>query len=249
MKNSLALQLYSLRRETALDPEATLRRVPSLGFDSVELAGTYGWPADQWKALLAETNLTVAGAHTGLEALQKQWTTHAGFAAAIGHTRLIVPWLAESFRTPEGYRAAAGQLNELGRRAQAEGLALLYHNHAFEFDRLADGSCGMEILLRETDPAVLRFEIDTYWVERAGRDCAAFIDQHAARIGMIHAKDLRKRDNANVPAGQGDVDFRAIVPWARQNGWPIVVEYEGDNALQAVTESARYLQTLQPRLE
>ncbi len=88
------------------------------------------------------------------------------------------------------------------------------------------------------------FEVDTHWVERAGRSARDFIRQHAPRIGLIHAKDCRKRDGADVPAGQGDVDFPAIIELARQNAWPVVVEYEGENALAAVTESARYLRTL-----
>jgi hypothetical protein len=30
------------------DSVGTFRRVPTFGYDSVELAGTYGWSADQW---------------------------------------------------------------------------------------------------------------------------------------------------------------------------------------------------------
>lgn len=224
----LALQLYSLRRETADDPDKTVRCVPSLGYDAVELAGTYGWPAEKWKQLLAETKLSVVGAHCPLDQIKTQMPFHR----AIGNPRLIVPSL------PKGmdYRHAARQLNVLGRHGE---FAILYHNHAHEF---ADG--GMDILLAETDPALVAFEVDTYWVERGGGDSRAFIEQNADRIGMIHAKELRKRDNADVPAGQGDIDFKFIVPLARQRGWPVVVEYEGANAVTAVTESARYLRAL-----
>jgi sugar phosphate isomerase/epimerase len=225
MKSSLALQLYSLRRETAADPEHTLRLVPSLGFDSIELAGTYGWPAEKWSRLLAETGLSLVGAHCPLDEIQRQ----SPFYRAIGLRRLIVPAL------PRGmdYRQGARRLNELARHS---GFEIFYHNHAHDF---ADG--GMEILLAECE---VKLELDTYWVERAGLRAHEFIRQHADRIGIIHAKDLRRRDNADVPAGQGDVDFRAIIPLARQRGWPIVVEYEGDNAIPAVAESARYLKSL-----
>jgi len=162
----------------------------------------------------------------------------------VQNRRIIVPALPDRLRTLTGYREAAKCLNELGRRAQAEGFELLYHNHAFEFGKLADGSCGIDILLRETDPQLVRLEVDTYWVERGGRDSRAFIEQHAARIGTIHAKELRKRDNGDVPAGQGDIDWQFIIPLARKNGWPVIVEYEGHNAVAAVAESARYLSTL-----
>ncbi len=238
MNLALALQLYSLRRETAGNADAIVRQVPALGYDGVELAGTYGWSAEQWRKILSETALTVVGAHHRLDELEGAFDFHR----ALGNHRLIVPSL------PKGldYRQGAQRLNNLGQRAKAAGFTLFYHNHAAEF---ADG--GMDILLTETDPGVVAFEVDTYWVERAGQNACDFIRQHVTRVGMIHAKDCRKRDGADVPAGQGDVDFPAIIELARQNAWPVVVEYEGspgagrgENALTAVAESARYLRTL-----
>jgi sugar phosphate isomerase/epimerase len=243
MQNSIALQLYSLRHESANDPERVVRQVPSLGFDSVEIAGTYGWSADQWKTILAETKLRVVGAHVSLESLEKEWDVPTKFQRAIGNTRLVVPWLPKELQTMEGFSEVAKRLNALGVRAKSEGFTLLYHNHAFEFPPLANGRCGMDILLAETDPQLLSFEVDTYWVERGGRDSREFIQQHAARIGTIHAKEF-SRDGRDVPAGQGDVDWNTIIPLARRHGWPIIVEYEADNAVAAVAASARYLRGL-----
>jgi sugar phosphate isomerase/epimerase len=240
---SLALQLHSLRREAANDPEAILRLVPSLGFDGVETAGTYGWSADQWRRLLTETKLQVVGAHVGLEALESDWDVQAEFQLAIGCPRLVVPSLPKDLQTVEGFSEAARWLTALGNRAKSEGLALFYHNHACEFLPMDDGRCGMDILLAESDPALLGLEVDTYWVERGGVNSREFIQQHAARIGMLHAKEYC-RDGRDVPAGQGDVDWKAIIPLAHSHGWPVIVEYEADNALAAVEASARYLRKL-----
>jgi sugar phosphate isomerase/epimerase len=101
----------------------------------------------------------------------------------------------------------------------------------------------MDILLAETDPQILSLEVDTYWVERGNRNSREFIQQHAARIGMILAKEFC-RDGRDVPAGKGDVDWKAIVPLARSRGWPIIVEYEAEKALVAVAASAQYLSAL-----
>src|SRR5207302_11460179 len=107
-----------------------------------------------------------------------------------------------------------------------------YHNHAFEFEPLDEnGVRGIDILLNETDAADVQFEFDTYWLEKGGEEARAFLKKHAARTGMIHAKDLRKRDGADVPAGQGDVDFKTIIPLAKARGWPVAVEYEGADAI------------------
>jgi sugar phosphate isomerase/epimerase len=243
MPNPLALQLHSLRHEIAADPDAVVRRVPSLGFDGVETAGTYGWSADGWNEILAETNLRVVGAHIGLEHLESEWKTQTEFQRAIDNSRVVVPSLPKNLQTREGYSEAAKRLSSLGRRAKSEGLALFYHNHAYEFSPVAEGRCGMDVLLAETDPAALSLEVDTYWVERGGVNSRDFILRNAARIGMIHAKEFC-RDGRDVPVGQGEVDWRTIIPLARNRGWPIVVEYEADNPLEAVAESARYLHGL-----
>ena len=243
MPNSLALQLYSLRHETAVNAEDVVRSVPSLGFDSVETAGNYGWSADQWEKILAETKLQIVGAHVGLETLEKEWDAQMKFQRAIGNQRLVVPSIPKNMRMAEGFSDAAGRLNALGDRAKSEGFALLYHNHAYEFMPLTDGRCGMDILLAEADPQLLSLEVDTYWVERGGRNSREFIQQNVSRIGLLHAKEYC-RDGRDVPAGQGDVDWKFIVPLLRNRDCPIIVEYEADNAVDAVAASARYLREL-----
>lgn len=178
-----------------------------------------------------------------LETLESEWDAQAEFQHAIGCPRLVVPSLPKDLLTAKGYSEAARRLTALGNRAKSEGLALFYHNHAYEFSLMPDGRCGMDVLLAETDPALLGLEIDTYWVERGGVKSRDFVRQNAARIGMLHAKEFCG-DGRDVPAGQGDVDWKVIIPLARSHGWPVIVEYEADNALAAVEASARYLHSL-----
>ncbi len=242
----LYLQLYSLRHETAADPEGTLRRVPGLGFDGVEMIGSYGWPADRWRALLAETGLSVVAAHAGLETLEKDFGSHLAFYRALGARRLVVTALPRAPQSLARYHDGARRLNIVGRRLSAEGFSLVYHNHAYEFETPEKGAsvCGMDLLLAQTDPAVVRFEFDTFWLESTGRDAVAFIRQHADRVALIHAKDLRKRDREDVPAGQGDVDFRTLLPLCSANDWPVILEYERGHAIEAVRQGAQYLRGL-----
>jgi sugar phosphate isomerase/epimerase len=185
----------------------------------------------------------VVGAHIRLETLEADWDAQTDFQHAIGCPRLVVPSLPEKLRTVEGFSEAARRLMALGKRARSEDLTLFYHNHAYEFSLLTDGRCGMDILLAETDPALLGLEVDTYWVERGGVNSRDFTQQNAARVGMLHAKEFC-RDGRDVPAGQGDVDWKTIIPLARSRGWAVIVEYEADNALAAVEASAKYLRAL-----
>ena len=243
---ALFLQLYSLRHEIALDAEGTLRRVAGLGFDGVELAGDYGWTASRWRQVLDEAALMAISAHTGLEALEGDLPARVAFGRAVGLNTLVVPALSKALQTTAGYHETARRLNALGRRLADEGFTLAYHNHAFEFARLEPTGplCGMDLLLSETDPALVHFEFDTFWLEYAGRHAVDFIRRHSARIVSIHAKDFRKRDREDVPAGAGDVDFPALLPLCRANSWPVILEYESAHALEAVRRGAAYLRPL-----
>ena len=245
MKPSLYLQLWSLRHSTSTDAEAALRQVRSLGYDGVELAGDYGWSADRWRALLDETGLKALAAHVGLDSLESDLAAKLAFHRALGVETLVVPALNRELHTPDGYREAARRLDALGARMQAEGFRLGYHNHDFEFAPLpGTQEVGMDILLAHTDSAQVGFEFDAFWIESAGRDAVEFIRENRRRVLFVHAKDLRKRDRQDVPAGQGDVDFRTLIPLCTANSWPVIVEYEGANATASVREGAAYLRPL-----
>lgn len=245
--DDLALQLYSIRRETAADAQAGLRQVPGMGYNAVETAGDYGWSASQWKELLHELDLKIVGAHLGIEKFEgDDLAKTLEFQREVGNSRLIIPWIGQEYRSLEGWSRLGTKLNELGAKVHAEGFTLYYHNHDFEITPVegGDGKGGLELLMEATDPALVNFEVDTYWVEKGGRDAADFVETYIERIGMIHAKELRRSDGSDVPAGQGDIDFRRIIDLAIDRGTPVVVEFEGENAVPAVTEAATYLRSL-----
>ena len=240
-KPILGLQLYSLRREFDADAEGTLRQVRGLGYEYIELAGTYGWSAERWNELLKETGLKVAGAHIG----EPELTTHLDktleFQQAIGNHRFIVGWVPD--RTKDGYTRAAKFLNKAAADVRKHNGEVSYHNHDFEFLPL-DGTTGYDVLLKETNPDLVHFEVDTYWVEQAGRDAAKFVKDHADRISIIHAKEIRRSDKSDQAIGEGDIDFPSIVTMAQEHDWPLIVEYEGEGAVESCRKSAAALSRL-----
>ena len=245
MDSSLYLQLWSLRHSTSTDAERALLQVKSLGYDGVELAGDYGWSAEHWREVLNDAGLIALSAHLGLDALEKDLPAKLAFHRKLDVEFLVVPALNRELQTPDGYREAARRLNALGAKTQAEGFRLGYHNHQFEFETLAGtDKVGMDILLAETDPALVHFEYDAFWLEYAGRNAVEFIRAQSKRVFLVHAKDLRKSDRQDVPVGQGDVDFRTLIPLCTANGWSVVVEYEGRNAFESVRQGAAYLRPL-----
>lgn len=245
--NDLALQLYSIRRETQADAEGTLRQVPAMGYNQVETAGDYGWSADKWVDLLHELDLKVVGAHLGINFLgDDQLESTLEFQKKVGNSRIILPHLAAE-KTAKWYADYAKKLNDIAAKVHDAGFTFYYHNHAFEIETNlegADGKCGLEIFMENTDSSLVSFEVDTYWVEKGGKNAADFIEMYIERIGMIHAKELLRATGADVPAGQGDVEFGRIIPLAIERGMPVVVEFEGENAIPAVTEAAGYLRSI-----
>ena len=237
-KPILALQLYSLRREFEADAEGTLRKVRGLGYENVEFAGSYGWSIDRWQRLLAELGLKVVGAHAGEHELTADFAKTVEFQKAIGNHRYIVPWLPD--RTAEAYKRAAAFMNKAAKELREIGGEMLYHNHNFEFDDIG-GTTGYEILMKETDPALVKFEVDTFWVEYSGMDAAKFLQTHADRIGIIHAKEIKRSTKKDLAVGQGDTNWPPILKLAGERNWPVVVEYEGEGAIEVCKQSADFL--------
>ena len=150
-----------------------------------------------------------------------------------------VPFLGQEYRGPLGFRRAAAAMNRIGAAVRDAGMTLYYHNHAFEFD-VVEGERGWDILIGETDPALVTFEIDVYWAQYAGQDPAALIQAHAGRYPLIHLKDMIGEGDARTWAevGQGLLDFSPIFAASEAQGarWYIV---EQDRCAGPSLESAR----------
>jgi len=209
-RGTVALQMYTVRDAQAHDFRGTLRAVAEMGYPAVEFAGYGGLSAEEIRDLLAELHLQAAGTHTGIEALQRDLPGVVAFHHTIGARFVTVPSIPGQRypRDEAGFRRAAADLGEIGKRLAAEGLALGYHNHDFEFFRVGERR-GLDILYEETDPAHLRAELDVYWAQKGGVDPAAYIRKLGARCSLVHIKDMGA-DGSFAEVGTGTMDFPSI---------------------------------------
>lgn len=232
----IALQLYTVRAEAQADFAGTLGRVAEIGYPAVQLAGYGGLPADALKRLLDELNLGVAGAHIGWERLEGALEEEVEYNAQLGNHDLICPILPPARRADESaVRAAAAALNAIGERCRRLGARLSYHNHAFEFERFGDRT-GMEILLDETDPALLLWEPDVYWIAYAGEEPAAWLHRYAGRCPLVHLKDMTAGEQPTfAEVGEGIIDFQPIFAATAGAEWYVV---EQDTCARPALESA-----------
>ena len=232
----IALELYTVRDETKRDFAGTLRRVAQIGYAGVEFAGYGNLTSQEMSALLAETGLRVAGTHLALDALQgPQLDASIRYCQDINCSIIVLPWLSNEWRTPEGMRALAPQLNAIGQRCRQHGITFGYHNHDFEFAHI-NGGYLLDTLLQNTDPSLVKIELDVYWAAYAGVDPLAYLQMLGDRVALIHLKDMAP-DRSMTEVGKGMLDMQGICAFAQARGlWGVV---EHDHPQIPSLESAR----------
>jgi sugar phosphate isomerase/epimerase len=238
----LAVQLYTLRHRLEQDLEATLAQLAEAGAREVELAGLYGRSAADMRAALDAAGLTACAAHLPID----EFEASIEDAAALGVETVVVPWV----QPPETAAAAdetVARIVAASEVASKAGLGFAYHNHDFEFRPLDDGSD----LWSRIGAAGLPQEPDVGWLLVAGRDPVAAIGELAGRCPLVHAKDVRQKADGtweDVIAGDGDIDWPAIVAAAQGAGATrIVVELDNPSE-HPVDDVALSLATLRDAL-
>jgi sugar phosphate isomerase/epimerase len=235
----VALQLYTVREDAARDFVGTLDQVAAIGYVGVELAGYGPLAPPALRAKLDALGLIVAGSHVALARLENELDAVIAECRTLDCPTVVCPVLPAERRSEDGFRQLATSLNAIGRTVTASGLTLCYHNHAFEFETAIDGVAAYDWLMAHTDPALVRIEIDAFWLQKAGRDPAAYIEKYRGRVPLVHLKDMTV-DAAQTfaPVGTGSVGFAPLFAAAERGGvqWYIV---EQDRAEGSAIAAAR----------
>ena len=237
-----ALQLYTVRDETARDFVGTVRKVAALGYQGVEFAGYGSLTAQEMKALLTETGLRAVSTHVALHALEQDLAKEIAYCQDIGCSFLVLPWLAPDLRTNETFHQLAPRLNAFGRQCQDAGIVFAYHNHDFEFVQ-HNGTTLMDTLLTHTDSSLVKFELDAYWAAYAGVDPLAFLQQYTGRIPLVHLKDMTpERTFAEV--GDGTLNLAHLIEVARASGTQEFIVENDAPALPSLESAKRSLENI-----
>jgi sugar phosphate isomerase/epimerase len=220
----ISVQLYTVRDAMQNDFEGTLEQIAKMGYEYVEFAGLYNREPAQVKKLLEKLGLKASSSHAGCDDMPTNFDKHIADAKTLGYQFIVCPYLSDAWRSPEGYRKAAKVLNEAGKKAQAQGIQVCYHNHSFEFEKLSDapGSAnGMQILYGPggLDPKLVHAELDVYWVRHGNDDPVAWIEKLAGRVPLLHIKDMDNTPQRGfAEVGTGVIDMKPIVAAAKKAG-------------------------------
>lgn len=253
---TVGLQLYSLREELPKDVKATIAGVAKAGYKEVETYGYsakdgfWGLDAKSFKTLLSDNGLTAPSGHYSMDKFMgggdaEELKTFIEAANTIGSSYIVVPYLGDNLRQNEDdWKKLALRLNEASALCKASGLKLAYHNHNFEFAKYGEMT-GYDILLKNTDPAAVQFELDLYWVVRSGNDPLKLFTANPGRFPMWHVKDMDKVDNTiNTEVGTGTIDFKGIYKHAKLAGLKhLIVEQENFSMdpYKSIKQSADYV--------
>jgi sugar phosphate isomerase/epimerase len=251
--NNFGIQLWSVRDDLAKDPKAVLAQLSSYGYKQIESfegkTGIFwGMTNKEFKAEMDKLGMKIISSHCDIT---KDFERKAAEAGEIGMKYLMCPYKGKQ-KDLDAFKKFADEFNQKGEICKKNGIKFAYHNHDYSFD-LMDGQMGQDIMMKNTDPKLVDFEMDMYWVVTAGQDIETWLKKYPNRFRLCHVKD-RKKDappkegNASCDLGTGSIDYPKILKNAKKLGIQyFIVEQErwdGTTPLQAAATDAKYMKNL-----
>jgi sugar phosphate isomerase/epimerase len=258
-KYKMGLQLFTIRKPMAQDVVGTIKKVAALGYEDLETYGYdpeqkrfYGLPASDFKKLINDHNLMTSSGHYDFAPYfnksddeLKRYVDRLIEGARLLNQRYITwPWLDPESRSIEKFKILTGKLNMIGEQIAKADLGFAYHNHDFEFiDH--NGANGYDIIMSETDPSLVKLQIDLYWVMHSSkRTPAELFSKQPGRFVMWHIKDMDKVTRDYTELGNGSIDYTVILPEASRSGLEYYFLEQGGNfakdPIQSITDSAAF---------
>ncbi|NBE54560.1 sugar phosphate isomerase/epimerase family protein [Streptomyces boluensis] len=217
-RGGIGMHLYTMRDPLAVDFHGTLERLAEIGYATVGVSGRHGNSAAGIRRMLDATGLRAVLEHVAYDTLRGPGLGQAlADLHTLGAAWPVVPSLPGALHTPAGFREVAREFNRIGQAAREAGLGrLLFHNHGNDHATV-DGEVLYDILVEETDPELVGFELDVYWAAKGGADPARYFVQHPHRFPALHVKDMAP-DGSFADVGSGTLDFAAMFQDAHTGG-------------------------------
>lgn len=241
--SSVGIQTYTLREAVAEDFVGTFEMIKDVGYDYVELnpRNFADKTPTELRKILDGTGLPAPITHVDYDSLANHPDKIAETASILGCEHVILPFVSDDQRSADDFKRHAAMLNRAAEALKPNGIRVGYHNHHFEFMDLGNGQTGMEILLSQTDPALVSFELDIFWAAFAGVDIELLLQSQPGRFKYCHVKDMAGQPGefqsteeffamvgkllANV--GEGELPFEAYFALNETSGMEyFIVEHD-----------------------
>jgi len=242
----IGLELYTVRREAAADLAGTLARVAKIGYTEVEFAGYHNHAASEVRDLLKQNGLTAPAAHIAITAIQNTPDKTFEDARTIGHDWIVVPSLPSGKReTVDDWKRVADQFNTAAKQVKAAGFRFGFHNHNDVFKKIGE-VVPIDVLMKETDPSLVSYEMDVYWVVNGGGDPVDLLTRYPGRFRLLHLKDtMGPPQHKMADVGSGVIDFKSILARAKGVEHYFVEHDDPPDAFTDIAASYSYLSNLE----
>ena len=256
-RSELGVQLWSFRDQAKNDPAAMLRMTRGMGLTHVETAGMYGMTAEQFGQALRAAGLRATSMHVGYDDFKNNPDKVIADAKALGVKYVGTAWYphGQTF-TEADARKAIDDFNAFGKRMKDAGLTFFYHDHGYEPVPYRGNETLLDLIIQQTDPALVAFEMDVLWTYLPGVDPVALIKKYPGRFRLMHIKDMkpgiaRGSLSGGLPAeqqaaiGEGQVPWDALMAAAAKDGLQYYyIEDETADPVGNVPKSISYLERL-----
>ncbi|MFN8354108.1 MAG: sugar phosphate isomerase/epimerase [Spirosomataceae bacterium] len=230
-ENKLGIQLFSVPKLLSEDFMGGIKMLQGLGYKELELYGPFpfsaekaqkGWEAagkmlgfsgsgyfgrtaKEVKKILDDHGLSTPGTHTDLDTLEQNMGALGEAAHILGHKYVTLPAIPDDRRkTLDDYKRIAEAFNKIGENAKKNGVRFGYHNHGYGI-KPVNGQMPLQLILDNTDPNLVFFEMDIFWTTCGGVDPIELLTKYPKRYKMLHLKDMKeKKQFAGDGGGMGD---------------------------------------------
>jgi sugar phosphate isomerase/epimerase len=262
----VGVQLYTVRDDMKKDFAGTIAKVAAVGYKEVEFAGYFNHSPADVRSILDKNGLAAPSCHVSYDVVENHWPETLDAAHTVGHTFIVCPWIEEKLRkSPDGWKQVAAAFNKAGEASSKAGIQFGYHNHTFEFapDSNLGGRLPYDFLLENTDPKLVKMEMDLCWISVTGHDPVAYFAKYPGRFPLVHVKDVKEipkvtpgksdeflntefEKSVMTNVGSGVIDWKRIFAHADEAGIQhFFVEHDSPaDAFASITASYKYLAAL-----
>lgn len=257
---------------------STLKRIKQVGYDGIELnlfmiestpfivrllTKMAGMPVGKgtniyWPDMLKESRLKATSLHADLGSLENRIDEVISKARELDTNKIVITGMYRfDYGNYDDVKSLAERLDKVGARLHESDLQLLYHNHNVEFLKVDNKYTAYEMILKDTDPDLVKVEFDSYWPAEAGVDFIPLMEQLGERLVLYHINDRGTRlkkvpitpilKSDSIELGHGNMPLKRILGLdCIKNVDAIILEshrnWVNNNPIESLEKSIAFLQ-------
>ena len=246
-KMKAGIQLWTLKDVIGSDLTGTLSALSKIGYNSLEPYGFdgsfYGHSAKDFRKMCSDLGMVITSTHSGINV--ENAPMYAEKAAEAGLEYIVLPsFNGRPEKTLDDFKKVAHEMNQIGEITKKAGITFGYHNHNFEFQPM-EGKLPYDTLLAETDPALVTFQMDIYWVIKGGQKPEEYFEKHPGRFGLWHIKDMSNNGESCI-VGNGHIKFKELMKLSKKAGLKRIIyeqeQYSEGTPVYCAEQSYKYIQ-------